>query len=167
MTLYDVPAPAKVNLFLHVVGRRPDGYHLLQTAFRFIDLCDTLHFEARADGVISRAAELPGVSEQDDLTLRAARALQQATGTRQGAQIEAVDHGVVHGIDLRTEHVVLADRVSLHETLGLQVLQDAQRGGHVQLRRLGDVGQALDAPVRQAGEDAADLFRGGNQACIR
>ncbi len=87
MTLYDVPAPAKVNLFLHVVGRRPDGYHLLQTAFRFIDLCDTLHFEARADGVISRAAELPGVSEQDDLTLRAARALQQATGTRQGAQI--------------------------------------------------------------------------------
>ena len=87
MTLYDVPAPAKVNLFLHVVGRRPDGYHLLQTAFRFIDLCDTLHFEARADGVISRAADLPGVSEADDLTLRAARALQQATGTRQGAQI--------------------------------------------------------------------------------
>lgn len=87
MTLYDVPAPAKVNLFLHVVGRRPDGYHLLQTAFRFIDLCDTLHFEARADGVISRATELAGVSEDDDLTLRAARALQQATGTRQGAQI--------------------------------------------------------------------------------
>ncbi len=87
MTLYDVPAPAKVNLFLHVVGRRPDGYHLLQTAFRFIDLCDTLHFEARADGVISRAADLPGVSEADDLTLRAARVLQQATGTRQGAQI--------------------------------------------------------------------------------
>ncbi|CUI84817.1 4-(cytidine 5'-diphospho)-2-C-methyl-D-erythritol kinase [Achromobacter xylosoxidans] len=87
MTLYDVPAPAKVNLFLHVVGRRPDGYHLLQTAFRFIDLCDTLHFEARADGVISRARELAGVSEEDDLTLRAARALQQATGTRQGAQI--------------------------------------------------------------------------------
>ncbi|CAB3661871.1 4-diphosphocytidyl-2-C-methyl-D-erythritol kinase [Achromobacter deleyi] len=87
MTLYDVPAPAKLNLFLHVVGRRPDGYHLLQTAFRFIDLCDTLHFEARADGVISRAADLPGVSEADDLTLRAARALQQATGTRQGAQI--------------------------------------------------------------------------------
>ena len=87
MTLYDVPAPAKLNLFLHVVGRRPDGYHLLQTAFRFIDLCDTLHFEARADGVISRATDLPGVSEADDLTLRAARALQQATGTRQGAQI--------------------------------------------------------------------------------
>lgn len=87
MTLYDVPAPAKVNLFLHVVGRRPDGYHLLQTAFRFIDLCDTLHVERRADGVIGRATELPDVSVADDLTLRAARVLQQATGTRQGAQI--------------------------------------------------------------------------------
>ena len=85
--LYDVPAPAKLNLFLHVVGRRPDGYHLLQTVFGFIDLCDTLHFEARADGRIERAADLPGVPPEHDLTLRAARALQQATGTRQGAVI--------------------------------------------------------------------------------
>ncbi|MGY6273346.1 4-(cytidine 5'-diphospho)-2-C-methyl-D-erythritol kinase [Achromobacter denitrificans] len=87
MTLYDVPAPAKLNLFLHVVGRRPDGYHLLQTAFRFIDLCDTLHFDARADGVIGRATDLPGVPPEQDLTLRAARALQRATGTKQGVQI--------------------------------------------------------------------------------
>ncbi|SEJ81091.1 4-(cytidine 5'-diphospho)-2-C-methyl-D-erythritol kinase [Achromobacter sp. NFACC18-2] len=87
MTLYDVPAPAKLNLFLHVVGRRADGYHLLQTVFRFIDLCDTLHFDVRADGVISRATDLPGVPEDQDLTVRAARALQKATGTRQGAQI--------------------------------------------------------------------------------
>ncbi|KXJ65812.1 4-diphosphocytidyl-2C-methyl-D-erythritol kinase [Achromobacter xylosoxidans] len=87
MTLYDVPAPAKLNLFLHVVGRRADGYHLLQTVFRFIDLCDTLHFQVRADGVISRATDLPGVPEDEDLTVRAARALQKATGTRQGAQI--------------------------------------------------------------------------------
>lgn len=87
MTLYDVPAPAKLNLFLHVVGRRADGYHLLQTAFRFIDLADTLHFEARADGAIGRAYELPGVAESDDLVVRAARSLQRATGTRQGAQI--------------------------------------------------------------------------------
>ncbi|MDH1525501.1 4-(cytidine 5'-diphospho)-2-C-methyl-D-erythritol kinase [Achromobacter mucicolens] len=87
MNLYDVPAPAKLNLFLHVVGRRADGYHLLQTVFRFIDLCDTLHFEVRADGVISRATDLPGVPEDEDLTVRAARALQKATGTRQGAQI--------------------------------------------------------------------------------
>ncbi|WP_343738396.1 4-(cytidine 5'-diphospho)-2-C-methyl-D-erythritol kinase [Achromobacter sp.] len=87
MTLYDVPAPAKLNLFLHVVGRRDDGYHLLQTVFRFIDLCDTLHFDGRSDGVISRATDLPGVPEDQDLTVRAARALQKATGTRQGAQI--------------------------------------------------------------------------------
>lgn len=87
MTLYDVPAPAKLNLFLHVVGRRADGFHLLQTAFRFIDLCDTLHFDVRADGVISRATELPGVPEEQDLTLRAAHALQRATGTKQGVQI--------------------------------------------------------------------------------
>ena len=87
MTLYDVPAPAKLNLFLHVVGRRADGYHLLQTVFRFIDLCDTLHFDVRADGIISRATDLPGVPEDQDLTVRAARALQNATGTRQGAQI--------------------------------------------------------------------------------
>ena len=87
MTLYDVPAPAKLNLFLHVVGRRADGYHLLQTVFRFIDLCDTLHFDLRSDGVISRATDLPGVPEDQDLTVRAARALQKATGTRQGAQI--------------------------------------------------------------------------------
>ncbi|CAB3853053.1 4-(cytidine 5'-diphospho)-2-C-methyl-D-erythritol kinase [Achromobacter animicus] len=87
MTLYDVPAPAKLNLFLHVVGRRDDGYHLLQTVFRFIDLCDTLHFDVRSDGVISRATDLPGVPEDQDLTVRAARALQKAMGTRQGAQI--------------------------------------------------------------------------------
>jgi len=87
VTLYDVPAPAKVNLFLHVVGRRADGYHLLQTAFRFIDLCDTLHFDLRADGGIGRSTDLPGVPPEQDLTLRAAHALQRATGTRQGVQI--------------------------------------------------------------------------------
>jgi 4-diphosphocytidyl-2-C-methyl-D-erythritol kinase len=85
--LYDVPAPAKLNLFLHVVGRRPDGYHLLQTVFRFVGLADTLHFDTRRDGGIGRAAELAGVACADDLTLRAAHALQQATGTRLGVQI--------------------------------------------------------------------------------
>ncbi len=77
--LYDVAAPAKLNLFLHVTGRRADGYHLLQSVFMLIDWCDTLHFELRADGAISReglGAALPA----DDLTLRAARAL-QAFGT--------------------------------------------------------------------------------------
>ena len=88
--LYDVPAPAKVNLFLHVVGRRPDGYHLLQSVFQFIDLTDTLHFDVRADGVISRSIDVPGVAEQDDLTLRAARALQQACGVTRGVDITLI-----------------------------------------------------------------------------
>lgn len=86
--LYDVPAPAKLNLFLHVVGRRPDGYHQLQTVFRFIDLCDHLDFERTADGLIARDGEgLPGLPADQDLVLRAARLLQQATGVRQGARI--------------------------------------------------------------------------------
>ena len=86
--LRDVPAPAKLNLFLHVVGRRADGYHLLQTAFRFIDLRDTLHFKLRGDGRIVRVYDLPGVAADDDLTVRAARALQQATGCALGAEID-------------------------------------------------------------------------------
>ncbi|ARP79856.1 4-(cytidine 5'-diphospho)-2-C-methyl-D-erythritol kinase [Bordetella genomosp. 8] len=87
MNLYDVPAPAKLNLFLHIVGRRADGYHLLQTVFRFIGLADTLNFEARADGQVARVDPLPGVPEDSDLAVRAARALQAATGTRQGVSI--------------------------------------------------------------------------------
>jgi len=88
MRLYDVPAPAKLNLFLHVTGRRDDGYHLLQTVFRFVDLNDTLQFERRADGVVACENSLPGLPPEDDLILRAARALQQATGTKLGAQIQ-------------------------------------------------------------------------------
>lgn len=88
MPLYDVPAPAKINLFLHVIGRRDDGYHLLQTAFRFIGLYDTLHFDVRDDGLIVREGQqIAGLAAEDDLVVRAARALQQATGTKQGAQI--------------------------------------------------------------------------------
>ena len=84
--LYDVPAPAKLNLFLHVTGRRADGYHLLQSVFMLVDWHDTLHFERRADGAISREDLLAPLPE-DDLCLRAARALQQAAGTTQGAHI--------------------------------------------------------------------------------
>lgn len=98
--LYDLPAPAKLNLFLHVTGRRADGYHLLESAFMLIDWCDTVHLELRTDGVISRedideqgnalpthadgvASALPA----DDLCVRAARALQAATGTPLGVHI--------------------------------------------------------------------------------
>lgn len=81
------PAPAKLNLFLHVVGRRPDGYHLLQTLFRFIDRGDSLRFEARDDGEIVLANPIPGVPHDSDLTVRAARLLQSATGCRKGATL--------------------------------------------------------------------------------
>ncbi|MBI1285133.1 MAG: 4-(cytidine 5'-diphospho)-2-C-methyl-D-erythritol kinase [Thiobacillus sp.] len=70
------PAPAKLNLFLHVVGRRADGYHLLQSVFRLIDRADTVHLELREDGRVVRESELPGVAEDQDLTVRAARLLQ-------------------------------------------------------------------------------------------
>lgn len=81
------PAPAKLNLFLHVVGRRADGYHLLQTLFRFVDHGDTLYFSPRTDGAIVMETPLPGVSPDDDLTVRAARLLQRETGCVQGASI--------------------------------------------------------------------------------
>lgn len=88
MALYDVPAPAKINLFLHVVGRRADGYHLLETAFRFIGLCDMLDFDVRHDGRIVREdGGMPGLAAEDDLVVRAAKALRDATGTALGAQI--------------------------------------------------------------------------------
>ena len=81
------PAPAKLNLFLHVVGRRADGYHLLQTAFRLLDWGDTLDFALRTDGCIRRANDVPGVAEADDLVVRAARLLQAHTGSALGADI--------------------------------------------------------------------------------
>lgn len=85
-TLYDVPAPAKLNLFLHLTGRRADGYHLLQSVFALIDWCDTLHFELRHDGAISRE-DLHTPLPQDDLIVRAAKALRAATATRHGVHI--------------------------------------------------------------------------------
>jgi 4-diphosphocytidyl-2-C-methyl-D-erythritol kinase len=84
--LYDVPAPGKLNLFLHITGRRADGYHLLQSVFMLVDWCDTLHFELRSDGQVSRedsGIDLP----QDDLVVRAARALQQAGGCTAGVHV--------------------------------------------------------------------------------
>lgn len=88
--LYDVPAPAKLNLFLHITGRRADDYHLLQSVFMLIDWCDTLHFELRRDGVISRTDLGMAVNQDlpaEDLSVRAARALQAATGTTLGVHI--------------------------------------------------------------------------------
>lgn len=85
-TLYDVPAPAKLNLFLHVTGRRADGYHQLQSVFALIDWCDKLHFDLRSDGVISRE-DLGTPLPADDLIMRSARALQSASGTPCGVHV--------------------------------------------------------------------------------
>ena len=82
------PAPAKLNLMLRVVGRRSDGYHLLQTLFRFIDFGDDVRLQVREDGVIRRTRDIAGVPEDADLTVRAARLLKAATGTPLGADIE-------------------------------------------------------------------------------
>lgn len=82
-----VPAPAKINLFLHIVGRRPDGYHLLQTAFRMLDWGDEITLQRRDDGLILRTSDVPGVPAESDLVVRAARALQAASGSRFGADI--------------------------------------------------------------------------------
>jgi 4-diphosphocytidyl-2-C-methyl-D-erythritol kinase len=84
--LYDLPAPAKLNLFLHVVGRRADGYHLLQSVFSLIDWADTLHLERRDDGRLLRHDLGPRLPEED-LCLKAARALQAQSGCSQGADI--------------------------------------------------------------------------------
>lgn len=84
--LYEVSAPAKLNLFLHVTGRRADGYHLLQSVFMLVDWCDTLHFERRDDGVLTRE-DLTTPLPADDLVIRAARALQAAGATPHGAWI--------------------------------------------------------------------------------
>ncbi len=90
--LRDVPAPAKLNLFLHITGRRTDGYHLLQSVFMLIDWCDTLHFDLRRDGVIRRIDSHPGPLPEVDLTVRAAQALRQATGCTLGVDITLDKH---------------------------------------------------------------------------
>ena len=92
--IYDVPAPAKLNLFLHVTGRKSDGYHLIQSVFMLIDWVDTLHFELRLDGQVARTDVGLGLGHAnqqnlptDDLTVRAAKALQKACGTSLGVHI--------------------------------------------------------------------------------
>lgn len=88
MILYDLPAPAKLNLFLHVVGRRPDGYHLLESLFRLISLADGISIDLRTDGEISLESDIGvEVNAEDDLVVRAARLLQQRTGVAYGAHL--------------------------------------------------------------------------------
>jgi 4-diphosphocytidyl-2-C-methyl-D-erythritol kinase len=87
MTSLILPAPAKLNLFLHITGRRADGYHLLQTVFQFLEQADTLHFSLRQDGHITLMPNIPGVPADSNLVVRAARLLQAHTNGRLGADI--------------------------------------------------------------------------------
>jgi 4-diphosphocytidyl-2-C-methyl-D-erythritol kinase len=87
-SLRDCLAPAKLNLFLHITGRRPDGYHALQTVFQLLDWGDTLHFTLRDDGLITRRTEIADVAPEHDLTVRAATLLKAHTGTPVGVDIE-------------------------------------------------------------------------------
>ena len=93
--LHNCPAPAKLNLFLHVTGQRPDGYHLLQSIFQLIDLCDTLHFDCRDDSQIRRLTENNLIPEEDDLVIRAAKLLQKAASDKK--------NGFLPGVDIRIE----------------------------------------------------------------
>ncbi|MYN07013.1 4-(cytidine 5'-diphospho)-2-C-methyl-D-erythritol kinase [Pseudoduganella aquatica] len=95
--LKNLPAPAKLNLFLHVTGRRADGYHMLQTAFQLIDRGDLLHIRVRADGQLRRSNDIPGVPEEQDLVIRAARLLQAEARRRSGQ---------LHGADITVEKVL-------------------------------------------------------------
>jgi len=87
-SLRDCLAPAKLNLFLHITGRLPNGYHALQTVFQLLDWGDVLHFTRRADGAVTRGTEIADVPADTDLTVRAARLLKEHTGTSEGVNIE-------------------------------------------------------------------------------
>ena len=135
-SLYDIPAPAKLNLFLHITGRRADGYHLLQSAFMLIDWCDTLHFEIRRDGLISRE-DLGWALPAEDLCVRAARALQAASGCNQGAHI-----GILKSVPAQAgmgggSSDAASTLLALNRLWGLQL----------PLEKLMDIGLALGADV--------------------
>jgi len=118
------PAPGKLNLFLHVVGRRADGYHLLQTAFQFIDLCDELRFWERPPGVIERASDLPGVPAEDDLCVRAGRALAARAPSPPGVAIEVAKRLPMQGGVGGGSSDAATVLVALNELWGLRLPDD-------------------------------------------
>ncbi len=144
--LHSFPAPAKLNLMLRILGRRADGYHLLQTVIRFVDHGDTLSFRVREDGVITRTNEIAGVPTGEDLALRAARLLQRAAGTRLGADI---------GIEKRLPIGGGLGGGSSDAATTLLALNHLWRAG-LSRERLAELGLELgaDVPVFVAGENA-------------
>jgi 4-diphosphocytidyl-2-C-methyl-D-erythritol kinase len=177
--LHDVPAPAKLNLFLHITGRRADGYHLLQSVFMLVDWCDTLHFEKRPDGLISRE-DLTVALPADDLITRAARLLQQHTGCTAGAHIGVekripAQAGMGGGSsDAATCLLALNQLWALHldlpalEQLGLQLGADVPfflRGRNAWVEGVGEKITPIDLPDAQfwvikpaAGIDTSQIF---------
>lgn len=157
------PAPAKLNLFLHVLGRRPDGYHLLQTVFQIIDLADAVTLTARADADIRRIDPLPGVAVVDDLCVRAALALQRATGCAMGAEIGLIKRIPIGGglgggsSDAATVLVALNEiwQTGLNDddlaAIGLQLGADVPvfvRMHSAWAEGVGEILQAVDLPSR-------------------
>ncbi len=119
------PAPAKLNLFLHVVGRRADGYHLLQSAFQLIDLCDWISVAPRSDGRIVRDSELPGVPPEADLVVRAATLLREHAGTAAlGATLAVEKHIPIGGGLGGGSSDAATTLMALNDLWGLQVPAD-------------------------------------------
>lgn len=140
------PAPAKLNLFLRILGRRPDGYHDLQTVFQLLDWGDWVHLRIREDGAIVRQRGAVGVSEDADLGVRAAQALRVASGCRRGAEIgidKRIPQGGGFGGGSSNAATVL---VGLNHLWGLDLDEDA----------LADIGRGLgaDVPVFVRGRSA-------------
>lgn len=133
------PAPAKLNLFLHITGRRDDGYHLLQTLFQFVDYGDTLTFHLREDGVVSRRSALAGVPPETDLVVRAARALQGHCNAALGVDIEVDKHLPMGGGLGGGSSDAATTLVALNHLWGCGLDQD-------QLAELG-IGLGADVPV--------------------
>ena len=120
------PAPAKLNLFLHVTGRRPDGYHDLQTIFQLIERCDRIGLAVRADGRITRSVGMPELEPDKDLAVRAAWELRRHTGTALGVDIQVIKHipagGGLGGGSSDAASVLLALNALWHCHLGLEEL---------------------------------------------
>jgi 4-diphosphocytidyl-2-C-methyl-D-erythritol kinase len=153
------PAPGKLNLFLHVLGRRPDGYHLLQTVFRLIERSDRVGIALRDDGEIRRHDPLPGVPADEDLCVRAARLLQRSCGTRLGADLALeknlpIGGGLGGGSSDAATTLIVLNRL-WHAGLSRGELQGlaAQLGADVPLFVFGEnalgegIGERLDALV--------------------
>ncbi|MFM7025749.1 MAG: 4-(cytidine 5'-diphospho)-2-C-methyl-D-erythritol kinase [Limnohabitans sp.] len=178
--LFDVPAPAKLNLFLHVTGRREDGYHLLQSAFMLIDWCDTLHFERRSDGHVHRH-DLGTTLPDDDLITRAAALLKKTANTPLGADISIdkripAQAGMGGGSSDAASTLLALNRLwqldwplNRLEQLGLQLGADVPfflRGHNAWIEGVGEQITPLELPSARfciikprAGLETASIFR--------